>query len=62
MLQPPAWHADAACREHPELNWFPGRNDDWSAPLAICATCPVRADCLLAGRGEAGGIWGGRCS
>jgi hypothetical protein len=27
MLEPLPWHADAACREHPELSWFPGRTD-----------------------------------
>jgi hypothetical protein len=22
-----SWHAHAACREYPELNWFPERTD-----------------------------------
>jgi hypothetical protein len=28
--------------------------------MALCAGCPVRAECLEAGRGATGGVWGGR--
>ena len=37
--------------------WFPGQGGDIEAALAVCAGCPVRADCLAAA--DAFGIWGG---
>ncbi|MFT3854792.1 MAG: WhiB family transcriptional regulator [Ilumatobacteraceae bacterium] len=62
-LHPPAWHADAACREHPELTWFPARGGaaDVAAAVAICDTCLVRDECLADAdqRHERLGIWGG---
>ena len=36
----------AACLEHPELNWFPVRGQSTGPAKAVCARCPVRADCL----------------
>ncbi len=53
----PAFHADAACREHPELSWFPERGEPTKAQLAVCAGCLVRDECREAG--ELVGIWGG---
>jgi len=43
-----AWHADAACREHPEVSFFPGQHES-TAPAKACAACLVRAECLAAG-------------
>lgn len=37
LLNRPAWHADAACREHPELTWFPARGESVNAAKAVCA-------------------------
>jgi len=58
----PAFHADASCKEHPELTWFPSKGDDTSAALAVCQTCLVVAECrswaLAQGPGLQG-IWGG---
>ena len=56
----PAFHADAACREHPEVNFFPGQGGDASAAVAVCSRCLVRTECLSAAidGGEAG-VWGG---
>lgn len=45
----------------PEL-FFPPRGDNlgvWSAK-SVCKECPVRAECLTAGRREKFGIWGGQ--
>lgn len=61
----PAWHADAACKEHPDLNWFPNRGQDTFVPKAICEHCLVREECLEEGLAldvdlnYAAGIWGG---
>ena len=56
----PAWHADAACREHPEVSWFPERGEPVDAARAICAGCLVIDECRAAGiAGREQGIWGG---
>jgi len=58
----PAWHADAACREHPELTWFPERGEDATAARAVCSTCLVLGECrswALAQGGGLVGLWGG---
>ena len=61
LLRVPAWHSDAACKEHRELDWFPGSGDDIVAPMTVCAGCLVREECLAAAlaRNEPDGIWGG---
>jgi WhiB family transcriptional regulator, redox-sensing transcriptional regulator len=57
----PAWHADALCREHPEVNFFPERGEDARPARAICARCPVIAECRshAVERNEIHGLWGG---
>jgi WhiB family redox-sensing transcriptional regulator len=41
--------------------FFPGPWEDPSPAKAVCAVCPVRAECLAAAlaRREPDGIWGG---
>jgi WhiB family redox-sensing transcriptional regulator len=41
-----SWRSDAACRGHDVAMFFPERNAPTEPALAICATCPVRAECL----------------
>ena len=53
-----AWHAQAACRDHPELDWFAAADQD--ATEAVCATCPAAGPCGDAGRREGYGVWGGQ--
>jgi WhiB family transcriptional regulator, redox-sensing transcriptional regulator len=59
----PAWHADAACREHPEVSFFPERGEPTEPAKAICRGCLVRDECAafadadFAARSH--GIWGG---
>lgn len=56
----PAWHADAACHEHPELSWFPERGESVVEPRAVCDGCLVRCECRSAGiDGREQGLWGG---
>ena len=59
----PAWFADAACREHPELSWFPDPSDleAIAAVRAVCERCLVSPECEPAGRerGERFGVWAG---
>jgi Transcription factor WhiB len=65
LVAPPEWAEDVACAEL-ELDvvdsmFFPSRGQSGKAPRALCATCPVRAECLdyAVVAGEEFGIWGG---
>ena len=60
----PAWMADAACLEHPEVEFVPrlGRSEaNADAARAICAGCLCRADCLGYALADESllGIWAG---
>jgi WhiB family redox-sensing transcriptional regulator len=65
MLARPAWMSDAACREHPEISFFPRRGEDVGPARAICDGCLVSDECLdhACSTGWLGvpaqGIWGG---
>ena len=63
LLERPAWHAEAACRG---MGWdkFFTDNRGHAAQFnrgakAICADCPVVAECAAAGLREVYGVWGG---
>jgi WhiB family redox-sensing transcriptional regulator len=62
LLGRPAWYADAACREHPELSWVDpgGSGGRVMAAKAVCAACPVRPECLATAVADPTliGIWG----
>jgi WhiB family redox-sensing transcriptional regulator len=56
-----AWTQQAACRGTDTEIFYPVTADEEAEALSICATCPVRAQCLefaLHNR-ETYGIWGG---
>ena len=55
----PAWHSFAACRDHPEVNFFPARGEKVTTAREVCDGCLVRQACADAGMGERHGIWGG---
>ena len=55
------WFDDAACREVDTAVFFPASDADADAAKAICASCPVREECLefaLESRPPEG-VWGG---
>jgi Transcription factor WhiB len=60
-----AWMDDAACAGYPEPDiWYPDTKSLYSLETrqaqAICATCPVRAECYAFGQEQNyGGIYGG---
>lgn len=58
---PPRWHLDAACREYPDLSWFPERGDPVTKLKAICARCLVAEECRTEAINDPGllGVWGG---
>ena len=56
-----AWTQQAACRGTETEIFYPVTSDEEAEALSICATCPVRAQCLdyaIRNR-ETYGIWGG---
>lgn len=59
--RPEDWKDQAACRGKDTSLWFIDRGDPGEQAKAICASCPVRNDCLeyaLTVK-ERYGIWGG---
>jgi WhiB family redox-sensing transcriptional regulator len=55
------WKADAACRDLPTSLFFPDSEADSGPALDVCASCPVRQQCLefaLTTR-QHDGVWGG---
>ena len=61
----PWWYADAACKEHPELSWFPERDDPSTVDTQakrVCEGCRSYQPCrefALAAPDILEGIWGG---
>ena len=61
----PRWHADAACREHPGVTWFPGTGDHGREAKAVCQQCLVLDECRTWALGQdnspcgLAGIWAG---
>jgi WhiB family redox-sensing transcriptional regulator len=57
----PEWHDQAACRGRSEVNFFPYRGESVTAAKALCATCPVTAQCLADALAHEWtiGVWGG---
>jgi WhiB family redox-sensing transcriptional regulator len=56
-----AWMADGNCRHHPPTTFFPSDGVGVDRARKICATCPVKAQCLdyaLENRIDHG-VWGG---
>lgn len=59
--RPPAWMADGLCAETDPEAFYPEKGGSTREGKAVCAGCPVRAECLeyaLENR-ERHGIWGG---
>ncbi len=55
-----SWRRQAACRDMDTDVFFPLSDEEAGPAKAVCATCPVRAECLefaLATNQEAG-VWG----
>ena len=57
----PAWWDNAACRDRPEVNFFPSRGESAAPAKAVCAGCPARPACLAFARVEQieHGVFGG---
>ena len=63
ITEPITWRDDAACRERPDVDFFPFPEDVHAISRAkeVCAICPVAEECLVyAIRTRQGdGVWGG---
>lgn len=61
LLERPEWHRDALCKEHPEMEFFPGLGQDWLPAVDVCARCLVADECLSYALADPAleGIWGG---
>jgi len=57
------WQTHGACKDHPELTWYPSHGESQTSQEAICDECPVRVRCLLfaidQNEVDDFGIWGG---
>ena len=56
-----SWRREAACRDLDTDVFFPLTDEEAGPAKAVCATCPVREECLefaLATR-QNDGVWGG---
>lgn len=58
LLHRPAWHADAACREHDPALWFPGTSRPSPAALRVCDRCLVADECQRWANDHAAGLVG----
>lgn len=58
----PEWYNKALCTDKYELfdeDTETGEYPHLEEALEYCVYCPVKRDCLIAGRKEVSGIWGG---
>jgi WhiB family redox-sensing transcriptional regulator len=55
------WLVFGACRDADPNLFFPSNREETEQALSICASCPVRPECLdyALEAGERFGIWGG---
>lgn len=53
------WKMDGACVEIDLDFMFPEQGMPVRKQRAVCAECPVRAECFITGMFESHGIWGG---
>ena len=61
-MVPEDWMAQASCRGKPTAMFFPRSDDGAAEARALCASCPVAAQCLeyaLNNKQAPVGIWGG---
>jgi WhiB family redox-sensing transcriptional regulator len=61
LLEPPSWHAQAACHGVGTELFFPEKGDPLAPAKAVCALCPVAHECLDAAIMDVDGthgVWG----
>ena len=61
-MSDPSWRDLRACADLPTAMFYPATGEHGRAAKAVCAGCPVAADCLESAmaNSEEFGIWGGK--
>lgn len=61
LLDEKPWATYAACKGEHGMIFFPQNKREEAAAVAICASCPVREECLdhAIATNERFGVWGG---
>ena len=62
LLEPPAWHRHAACRDADPEVFFPERGESLEPARALCATCLVTSECRREALSDVDGtigVWAG---
>ena len=52
LVRRPRWHQQAACRGMGPADWFPHSGRITKAAQALCAGCPVKAECGAAAEAD----------
>ena len=60
-FDPASWMKDSACKDADPSIFFVERGESGEEAKAICATCPVKQECLdyALANNETIGVWGG---
>lgn len=62
LVSRPSWHADALCKEYPEVTFFPSPQETGREAVSVCRRCLVQAECRdwsLSQEASLKGVWGG---
>ena len=63
LTEPLTWRDGSACRERPDVDFFPFPEDVQAISRAkdVCVICPVAEECLMYAieTRQADGVWGG---
>ncbi len=61
LTRRPEWMSKGSCHQTDTTSYFPERGQDIRPAKAVCATCPVAAECLAYAMADMTivGVWGG---
>jgi WhiB family redox-sensing transcriptional regulator len=60
VVRRPEWQADALCKEHADVNFFPELGESAKEARRVCSCSLSRAECLTFGiETRSLGLWGG---
>lgn len=65
MVDTDSWRADARCKLHPQVDFFPKTGQNPASAIAVCMNCPVAKECYRDAEEhptQSVGVWGGTTS